>query len=103
MARVPRDSGTSKSGAPMPADFSGLLNRAHCEEMFGIAQKAANALGVSDIEMILSASTDALTRFANNTIHQNVAERIHHISVRVLRDQRTARASTNRLDRTSIE
>ena len=45
---------------------------------------------------------DALTRFANNTIHQNVAERERALSVRPVIGSRTARASTNRLDPDSI-
>ena len=44
----------------------------------------------------------ALTRFANNTIHQNVAEQDRWISVRVALDHRTARATTNRFDPDSI-
>ena len=48
------------------------------------------------------AGTSALTRFANNAIHQNVAERSSQLSVRVQIDGRTARATTNRLDDASI-
>ena len=44
----------------------------------------------------------SLTRFANNTIHQNVSERSRWVSVRTMIDQRTARATTNRLDPPSI-
>ncbi len=73
------------------------------ERIFDVARKAAAARGVQDVELILSATSEALTRFANNAIHQNVAERANHISVRVLTDHRTARATTNRLDDASIE
>ncbi len=52
--------------------------------------------------MLVGASTAALTRFANNTIHQNVSEEMRLLSVRVALDGRTARASTNRLDNDSI-
>ncbi len=62
----------------------------------------ARSLGVPDVEAIVSGSSQALTRFANNTIHQNVAERAAQLSVRALIDGRTARASTNRLDSTGI-
>ena len=48
------------------------------------------------------AEQQALTRFANNAIHQNVAERSTHLSVRAAIDGRTARATTNRLDPDSI-
>ena len=60
--------------------------------------RAARALGVDEVEAILSTSTQALTRFANNAIHQNVAESSSHLSVRARIEGRTARASTNRLD-----
>ena len=73
------------------------------EEIFGVARNAAASRGVRDLELILSDGAEALTRFANNTIHQNVAERVHNASVRVIADHRTARAGTNRLDRASIE
>jgi len=60
--------------------------------------KAARSSGVDDVEAIVSGSSEALTRFANNTIHQNVAERTASLSVRPVIDGRTACASTNRLD-----
>jgi predicted Zn-dependent protease len=62
----------------------------------------ARALGVSEVETILSTSTQALTRFANNVIHQNVAEHSAHLSVRARIEGRTARASTNRLDAAGV-
>jgi PmbA protein len=64
--------------------------------------EAARALGVTQIEAFLAGEEQALTRFANNTIHQNVAERTTLLSVRPVIEGRTARASTNRLDREAI-
>ncbi len=64
--------------------------------------RAARAMGVDEVEAILSTSNQALTRFANNAIHQNVAELSSHLSVRARIDGRTARASTNRLDPNAI-
>ena len=72
------------------------------EEIFGQVVDAARGLGVSEIEAIIASDAEALTRFANNAIHQNVAERTVHLSVRPVIDGRTARASTNRLDRDAI-
>ena len=71
-------------------------------DIFGQVQDAARVLGVSDVEATVSAETQALTRFANNAIHQNVSERAAHLSVRPVIDGRTARAGTNRLDRDAI-
>src|SRR5262245_52778740 len=72
------------------------------EDVFGQIQDAARTQGVTQVEAIISAENEALTRFANNVIHQNVAENGLHISVRPVIDGRTARASTNRADAESI-
>jgi len=72
------------------------------EAIFGQVADAARACGVTEVEAIIASSSHALTRFANNEIHQNVAENAMHLSVRPLIDGRTARASTNRLDRDGI-
>ncbi|MDE3136768.1 MAG: TldD/PmbA family protein [Acidobacteriota bacterium] len=55
-----------------------------------------------ETEVAVDATTDALTRFANNTIHQNVAEQGISVSVRAVVDGRTARASTNKTDDESL-
>lgn len=90
----------------MPADAPGtgspLLSRARAETLFALVTDAARRLGIRDVEAMIGAGASALTRFANNRIHQNVAERNSFVSVRVLEDGRTARASTNRLDEASL-
>ena len=72
------------------------------EDLFGQVVDAARAQGVTEVEAILASDTSALTRFANNAIHQNVSERNTQLSVRAVIGGRTARASTNRLDRERI-
>jgi PmbA protein len=72
------------------------------ERIFAQVVDAARALGVTEIEAIVGSEYEALTRFANNAIHQNVAERTTQLSVRPVMDGRTARASTNRLDGDAI-
>jgi predicted Zn-dependent protease len=79
-----------------------MLSPERCREIFGAAEQAARSFGVADVETLLGAHCDALTRFANNSIHQNVAERAQWLSVRVATDHRTARATTNRFDAASI-
>jgi predicted Zn-dependent protease len=69
-----------------------------CHRIFSQVVDAARALGVTQVEAILAGGEDALTRFANNAIHQNVASRDLNLSVRPVTDGRTARATTNRLD-----
>src|SRR5579871_335000 len=75
---------------------------AKLDEIWEQVVRAARALGVDDVEAIISGSNEALTRFANNAIHQNVAELTTNLSVRAVIDGRTARASTNCLDRTGV-
>lgn len=79
-----------------------LLTRKRAEEIFSSASGAARSLGVRDLEVTIGAGSNALTRFANNRIHQNVAERVSSVSIRALVEGRTARASTNRLDAEGI-
>ncbi|MBI1895059.1 MAG: TldD/PmbA family protein [Acidobacteria bacterium] len=79
-----------------------LLPRRRCQELFEAAARSAARQGAAEIEVTLTASNEALTRFANNEIHQNVAERASFLSVRAVLDHRTARATTNRLDAEGI-
>jgi len=83
-------------------DPSPILSIERSRDLFGSIQRAAQELGVRDVEVLFAAHRGALTRFANNTIHQNVSEQGQWISVRVLFDQQTARATTNRFDADSV-
>src|SRR6185503_17789439 len=76
--------------------------RVDAHAIFAQVADAARSHGVTDVEAIIAAEASALTRFANNAIHQNVAERCGQLSVRPVIDGRTARATTNRLDRDSV-
>ena len=67
-----------------------------------IAERIMKFSEAEETEVEISSTTDALTRFANNTIHQNVAEHTLHISVRAVVDGRTARAATNKTDDESL-
>jgi predicted Zn-dependent protease len=80
-----------------------LVEPARCQAIFDQVADVARAMGVADAEAVIAAGSSALTRFANNAIHQNVAERSGYLSVRVQIDGRTARATTNRLDDASIQ
>ncbi len=76
-----------------------ILTRQRAKEIFDKVVKYSTA---EQTEAFITSTSAALTRFANNTIHQNVAEEETTLSVRALVDRRTARASTNRLDEASI-
>jgi PmbA protein len=64
--------------------------------------RIAKSAGVAETEVHIEEVADSLTRFANNAIHQNVAEHGLTISVRTVVDGRTARATTNRIDEHSL-
>ena len=75
------------------------LTRERAEEIFKQVLKYSTA---DETEAMMGSTSYALTRFANNTIHQNVLEEGSYLSVRAVAGQRTARASTNRFDDASI-
>src|SRR5690242_13045345 len=71
-------------------------------DLEGVAERIFKLSEADETEVEIGAVTDALTRFANNTIHQNVAEQTLAISVRAVADGRTARATTNKTDDESL-
>jgi predicted Zn-dependent protease len=77
-----------------------MLTQARAAEIFDRLRRLTAA---DEIEVLFSAGKLALTRFANNTIHQNVAEEGVTVSVRTAFGGRTARATTNKLDLESLK
>jgi predicted Zn-dependent protease len=71
-------------------------------ELQRIAGRVIALSQADETEIEIDSTTDALTRFANNTIHQNVADHTLSISVRAVVDGRTARATTNKTDDESL-
>src|SRR5574340_1489247 len=71
-------------------------------ELERIAERVLKFSDADETEVDIGATADALTRFANNTIHQNVAEHSMSVSIRAVVDGRTARASTNKSDDESL-
>jgi PmbA protein len=71
-------------------------------DMRGIAERVFKFSDADETEVEIGMISDALTRFANNTIHQNVAEQSLAVSVRTVLDGRTARATTNKTDDDSL-
>lgn len=63
-----------------------------------IAARAAKVTPADAAEAVVISQSSALTRFAGNRIHQNVAEGDTQISIRAVLGTRTGVASTNRLD-----
>lgn len=76
-----------------------MLIQEQAGDIFDRIRKLSSA---DEVEILFSGGRFALTRFANNTIHQNVAEENHVVSVRTAFGGRTARAFTNKFDDESL-
>ena len=87
-----RASGPAVAEAHLPSDA----------ELHHLAERVLRLSDADETEVHIDFVADALTRFANNTIHQNVAEQTLNVSVRTVFDGRTARASTNKTDDESL-
>lgn len=79
-----------------------LLTASELRSIIETVLRLAKSTGATETEVHVDEVADALTRFANNGIHQNVFERVVTVSVRTASGGRTARASTNRLDEDSL-
>jgi PmbA protein len=77
-----------------------MLDKNQAADIFAKLKKYSTA---DEIELYIYGGHSALTRFANNVIHQNVAEDHVGVSVRTVFGGRTARATTNRLDEESLK
>src|SRR5580765_6835256 len=77
-----------------------MLTRDQAAGLFSHIKKHSTA---DEVEAYFYGGRSALTRFANNVIHQNVADENYGLSVRSNFGGRTARASTNKLDEDSLK
>ena len=77
-----------------------MLDQTKAQALFDKVRKMSAA---REVEILFSSTNYSLTRFANNTIHQNVAELNEVASIRVGFDGKTARATTNRFDDESLK
>ena len=76
-----------------------MLSRDQAADIFSRIRKYATA---DEVECLFYGGHSALTRFANNTIHQNMAEENYGVSVRTVFNGRTARATTNNFNDESL-
>ena len=67
-----------------------------------LLQKVLSHSQANQTEAVYLGTESALTRFANNGIHQNVAESNHELRVRAVLGKRVGVATTNRLDDESL-
>src|ERR1700686_3459141 len=83
----------------LSAEFR-MLNQSKAVDIFSRIKRYSTA---DEVEVLFYGGKSALTRFANNIIHQNVAEENSSVSVRTVFGGRTARATTNKLDDESLK
>jgi len=93
-------SATRKSKGSIPKEQ--LMAEGELRRIADTVLRLAKSIGVAETEVHVDETISALTRFANNGIHQNVAEHTLNVSVRTQAEQRTARAITNRTDEDSL-
>ena len=70
-------------------------------DSLALAERAielALATGATQAEAVVMRTDEALTRFANSQIHQNVSESNTVLNLRFVEGKRIGVASTNRLD-----
>jgi PmbA protein len=84
------------------ADPIELLGERELQQIIETVLRLAKKIGVTETEVHVDEAAEALTRFANNAIHQNVAEHGLTVSIRTVFEGRTARATTNRIDEDSL-
>jgi len=76
-----------------------MLTRERAADIFDRVRRFSSA---DEVEAIFTGSRFALTRFANNTIHQNVEEENSVVSIRTNFAGKTARATANQFDEESL-
>jgi len=76
-----------------------MLTQERAADIFDRIHRFSSA---DEVEAIFTGSRFALTRFANNVIHQNVEEENSVVSIRANFAGRTARATTNQFDDESL-
>ena len=97
-SRKTKKSPAGRSAAPSDQ----LLPERELRRIIETVLRLAKSTGADETEVHVDETADSLTRFANNAIHQNVAERGLNVSIRTVVDSRTARATTNRIDEDSL-
>jgi PmbA protein len=85
-----------------PKYSSALRSEGELRKIAASVLRLGKTLGLRETEVQIDETIDALTRFANNAIHQHVAEHGLVVSIRAVVDGRTARVTTNRIDEDSL-
>ena len=91
--------GDGKDAASRVSEKSKMLSK---EQAAGVFDRIRRFTSADEVEAVFTASRFALTRFANNAIHQNVEEENAVVSIRTNFAGRTARATANQFDDDSV-
>jgi len=102
MTATHKSKSAKSSAGKSPASSAQLLPEHELKRIIDTVLRLAKSIGADETEVHVDETADSLTRFANNAIHQNVAERGLNVSIRTVVDHRTARATTNRIDEDSL-
>lgn len=76
-----------------------MLSKERAADVFDRVRRLSSA---DEVEVLFTGARFALTRFANNTVHQNVEDENCVASIRTNFDGRTARATANQFDDVSL-
>ncbi len=79
-----------------------MLDEKSARALVAQVLESAKKAGADEAEVHLGGGRSALTRFANNEIHQNVASEVVEVALRVSVGKRTARTSTTKLDAAGV-
>ena len=71
-------------------------------EIRRLAERIFKLSEADETEVQIEVTSDALTRFANNTIHQNVAEQILTISARTVLDRKSTRLNSSHIQKSRM-
>jgi predicted Zn-dependent protease len=77
-----------------------LLTESQCRNLI---ERVIHLSKADETECLIQSGKNALTRFANNVIHQNVSESQDLLSIRVVVNNKMGRFTTDRLDEESLK
>jgi len=80
-----------------------MIGESKLKKLTELGLSHARKLGADEVEILISAGEEELTRFANNTIHQNVSREDAGITVRFIKDKKIGVATGNGIDEKIME
>lgn len=74
------------------------------DDLLEVCERVLRLVGTdAEVEVTVTAGHEALTRFATSFIHQNVADDVRNVHLRLALDGRVAEATANQVDDASLE